>query len=76
MNLVYSIEPLYQNLVMGVYAEVKDNSVKANALEQVKWYVNQGAVVRKVEDSQGNTFVGISVILNQQEVFSFNRKQV
>lgn len=76
MNLVYTIEPLYPNLVMGVYSEVKDNSIKANALNVVKGLVNQGAIVYKVEDSESNTFVGVSVRLNQQEVFSFNRKSI
>jgi hypothetical protein len=74
VNLCLTIEPLFQNLVMAVYAEVVDNGVKINAIQQVKDYVAQGGIVYKVEDEQNNTFVGIKVILNQQEVFSFNRK--
>jgi hypothetical protein len=61
---------------MAVYAEESNNIIKANALQQVKGYLAQGGVLYKVEDETSNTFVGIKVILDQQEVFSYYRKQI
>jgi hypothetical protein len=59
---------------MAVYAEESNNTIKANALQQVKGYLAKGGVLYKVEDEKSNTFVGIKVILDQQEVFSHYRK--
>jgi hypothetical protein len=59
---------------MAVYAEVSEKSVKLNALQQIKGYLAQGGVLYKVEDETSNTFVGVKVILDQQEVFSYYRK--
>jgi hypothetical protein len=61
---------------MAVYAEESNNIIKANALQQVKGYLAQGGVLYKVEDETSNTFVGVKVILDQQEVFSYYRKKI
>ncbi len=76
MNLQSTIEPNWNNLLYAVYAEEKDNNVKINAKIVVGDYVEQGGVVKKIEDRIGGIFVGIEVYLQGILVFSKYRKTI
>lgn len=76
MNLQSTIEPNWNNLIYAVYAEEKDNNVKINAKIVVGDYVEQGGVVKKIEDRIGGIFVGIEVYLQGILVFSKYRKTI
>jgi hypothetical protein len=76
VNLQSTIEPNWNNLLYAVYAEEKDNNVKINAKIVVGDYVEQGGVVKKIEDRIGGIFVGIEVYLQGILVFSKYRKTI
>jgi hypothetical protein len=76
VNLQSTIEPNWNNLIYAVYAEEKDNNVKINAKIVVGDYVEQGGVVKKIEDRIGGIFVGIEVYLQGILVFSKYRKTI
>jgi len=76
MELQRTRESNWNNLLYAVFAEEKDNQVKILAKDIVGNYINQGAIMKKVEDRINGTFVGVEVYLQGSIVYSKFRKNI